>query len=1475
MPTVTSSFAKFTMSQRGNQYTPVTKKWSLGFPVITDPITITAATLSIFVETNYGTLRLINQKKTAGITNARSASYNVFDWFKGAKSLTGSEYLQFSFASNDQYSSSVEVHGYGSTSASLVLTLTYTYDYTPCTPPTTVELDSETAAPNGTVRLSWSGAGDGNNNPVASYTVHRSTDGTTWTVLQTDITDEYLDVEAPSVLNGVYYYSVVAVGTQADYSSVRSDPVMLTCYYTAPSVSGVQLNSGTETVYVPVGGNAVLSWSGTDGTNNPITKYSISRNGTFLTETTGTSLTVDAPAAGANYYYNITPIGTCADGTAVGSPTMYAYSSPSAPSNIALAKPEAGKGENVLLSWSNASAGIQNAITGYRVYRSTSEDGTYTQLGEDIPSTATSGSLTVTSDTRNGRSYYYKVATIGVHSVGAMSATVVRLHTVWTAPTVTAISLSSDTVAPGASSTLNFNVADGTNNPITGIEVYQGETLLATLAASARSYSVTSGSTAGDEETFSIKPLGTVEDGAMSTSVTLKSYGDPTPPTSVIVSNSQPDAGTSVTLSWSGASDGLFNPIQSYAVLRSTGSSSGPYIQIATVTGTSTSVTASSTMGEVYYYKVRAVGAHSTSAYSSAAPSVTAKVYTVPGAPVASVSPSESGYGDSPVLSWTAASDGTNNPVTGYRVYRSSDGSTFNQLGSDLAANVLSLSVDPPATMGASYYYRVYALAAKAGFTISASSNTVQLKRKIYTSPSAPVATISGNLQNPGTTYTVSWSGSEAGTNNPISGYRVYRSTGGSFTMYGEYSSSILSFIETVGAFGSRYQYKIVALGTIPGFDSVESNTVTIIANSPPSNITSITQPDRVYESGTITFSWPAVSDPNGNFRRYNVEMRIEHSSGGTTGWLPWQSFKTVTDPQFTYALSDANVPRGMQFQFRVNAEDQLGLVSGWTETNPLIRNSLPVTPVVVYPTTSTLTYDARPYVVVNISADPDGHGQYIDMSVDDGEFVQVDFPNLASGNRTIRCPSSLEVGEHTIAVRTRDALGAVSETVSVNVEIADPAWLRDIERGTVVSRPVINKASASSYTVTFYDAVEEKPIKIECSKTPKVTYDIPTTDPFAPGSGRNKLYFPHNHSDVTSYGLKLSYQKTGKYYLSGRPTNIPNYYLVSSQPTPNGNYYFYYTISNSNYASNIVLKLTANSGDTAISMSPNTRYPVTVTNGVLYSLRLQVQNLIGSNMTCTISAMLLEEDDDSNEFVPYANIGDFDYIFSMRIEAGIRNGIAVIIQKRIATIPYNSIVGSNGYGFDVACNGDGTGTITNKYGYIASYNGETLPNKKWYSSYDKYVAGRSPSIGAEVVYPLDTPVEYLFSDIEVDKLLKLENVILEDSHEINSIAVTYRTIYSHQAEIEQLYDYVNTCKAYYNLSAIDVPESVGEDYSNAGSGKIGMFAAWGSQMLALYNALKEVCTLLGIAAPEVTITSGMPPTAGVINTIRTMITSL
>ena len=56
-------------------------------------------------------------------------------------------------------------------------------------------------------------------------------------------------------------------------------------------------------------------------------------------------------------------------------------------------------------------------------------------------------------------------------------------------------------------------------------------------------------------------------------------------------------------------------------------------------------------------------------------------------------------------------------------------------------------------------------------------------------------------------------------------------------------------------------------------------------------------------------------------------------------------------------------------------------------------------------------------------------------------------------------------------------------------------------------------------------------------------------------------------------------------------------------------------------------------------------------------------------------------------------------------------------------------------------------GTLTVTWGHIASYNGETLTGQ-WISSMDTYVAGTTPSTGAEVAYELATPTE-----IDVDSV--------------------------------------------------------------------------------------------------------------------------
>jgi hypothetical protein len=78
------------------------------------------------------------------------------------------------------------------------------------------------------------------------------------------------------------------------------------------------------------------------------------------------------------------------------------------------------------------------------------------------------------------------------------------------------------------------------------------------------------------------------------------------------------------------------------------------------------------------------------------------------------------------------------------------------------------------------------------------------------------------------------------------------------------------------------------------------------------------------------------------------------------------------------------------------------------------------------------------------------------------------------------------------------------------------------------------------------------------------------------------------------------------------------------------------------------------------------------------------------------------------------------------------------------------------------------SGELNVTMGYIASYNGETI-GEPWISDRDEYVAGTTPSIGAEVAYTLAQPQTYQLTPTEVSLLLGQNNVWSD-----GNVTVTY-----------------------------------------------------------------------------------------------------
>ena len=208
---------------------------------------------------------------------------------------------------------------------------------------------------------------------------------------------------------------------------------------------------------VAPGAEVTLSWSGAQaGTNNAITGYHIYRgtsvSGDYThvysvsTNATSGSCTVTAPStSGSSYYYKIGTIGSVS-GYNSGLSSAYAtltciVTAPAAPTTAGVNATNVAPGTAVTLSWSGASAGTNNAIVGYHIYRwRVSQSGPVSEFAHGITTSATSGSITVTAPEAMGKVYEYQVYTLGstgLNSGPSPTCTLTTATTAFTDPTLT------------------------------------------------------------------------------------------------------------------------------------------------------------------------------------------------------------------------------------------------------------------------------------------------------------------------------------------------------------------------------------------------------------------------------------------------------------------------------------------------------------------------------------------------------------------------------------------------------------------------------------------------------------------------------------------------------------------------------------------------------------------------------------------------------------------------------------------------------------------------------------------------------------------------------------------------------------------------------------------------------------------------------------------------------------------------------
>src|SRR6266511_1603680 len=514
--------------------------------------------------------------KVDGITKATvssppySSSWNSTQVSNGSHSLTA----QISDYAGNSISSSVGVNVQNSAA----------------TTPSAPTLNSATAG-NASVTLNWSAPSTDGGSPLTGYRVYRANSSGSETLLATLApTTSYTD---SNLSNGsTYYYKVSALNSLGESASSSERSATPATVPGAPSLDSATAGNASVT----------LSWTAPSSNGgNPLSGYRLYRatssgNETLLT-TLGlaTGYTDTAVTNGTTYYYKLTALNSLGESPTSSERSATPTAGATVPDAPTLNAATAGNA-SVALSWSAPTSNGGSALTGYRLYRSTSS-GTETLL-------TTLGLAPAYTDTTvsNGTTYYYKLTAL--NNLGESPTSSERSATPASGATVPAAPTLNAATAGNATITLSWTAPTSNGgSALTGYRLYRStssgtETLLTTLGP-ATSYT-DSAAVNGTTYYYVVTAVNGVGEGLPSNERSAMPVTTPAAP-SLIAAIPE----NSVTLTWyAPAADGG-SPITGYRIYRST--SSGNETLLTTVDLVTTYTDETTSYGTTYYYKVSAL----------------------------------------------------------------------------------------------------------------------------------------------------------------------------------------------------------------------------------------------------------------------------------------------------------------------------------------------------------------------------------------------------------------------------------------------------------------------------------------------------------------------------------------------------------------------------------------------------------------------------------------------------------------------------------------------------------------------------------------------------------------------------------------------------------------------------------------------------------------------------------------------------